>query len=168
MVRATLSSQDASTHQILDSYLKQYKRYAPDRIIPKTMSEVKVPKIVCDTTPSQDAHTHQIWDSYLKEYIGDMHQTQRRIDGRHPLYDYYMPPKVPLGAKKLQTNYTRKLKYLPGIDSTSDRHSITILVHNRQMSCTCLVLVIIRGSIIVYWLSLVVPDQRSYVVGIVP
>ena len=31
MVRDTLSSQDASTYQIWDSYLKQYRRYASDR-----------------------------------------------------------------------------------------------------------------------------------------
>ena len=30
MVRDTLSSQDASTHQIWNSYLKEYRRYAPD------------------------------------------------------------------------------------------------------------------------------------------
>ena len=42
MVRDTLSSQDASTYQIWDSYLKQYKRYGPDTIILKTRSEVNV------------------------------------------------------------------------------------------------------------------------------
>ena len=42
MVRDTLSSQDASTDQIWDSYLKLYKIYAPDTIILKTRSEVKV------------------------------------------------------------------------------------------------------------------------------
>ena len=30
MVRDTLSSQDASTHQIWNLYLKEYRRYAPD------------------------------------------------------------------------------------------------------------------------------------------
>ena len=30
MVRNTPSSQDASTHQIWNSYLKKYRRYAPD------------------------------------------------------------------------------------------------------------------------------------------
>ena len=29
-VRDTLSSQDACTYQVWDSYLKEYKRYAPD------------------------------------------------------------------------------------------------------------------------------------------
>ena len=42
MVRDTKSSQDASTRQIWDSYLKEYKRYVPDTIILKTRSEVKV------------------------------------------------------------------------------------------------------------------------------
>ena len=42
MVSDTSSSQDASTHQIWDSYLKLYKRYALDMIILKTRSEVKV------------------------------------------------------------------------------------------------------------------------------
>ena len=42
MVCDTSSSQDASTHQIWDSYLKSYKRYAMDTIILKTRSEVKV------------------------------------------------------------------------------------------------------------------------------
>ena len=38
----TSSSQDASTHQISNSYFKEYKRYAPDTIILKTRLEVKV------------------------------------------------------------------------------------------------------------------------------
>ena len=42
MVRDTSSSKDASTHQMWDSYLKSYKRYAMDTIILKTRSEVKV------------------------------------------------------------------------------------------------------------------------------
>ena len=42
MVHDTTPSQDASTHQIWNSYLKNYKRYAPDTIIIKTRSEVKV------------------------------------------------------------------------------------------------------------------------------
>ena len=80
MVCDTLPSQDASTHQIWNSYLKEYRRYAPDTkrdgrtdivITIKSKSEVKVTvtqKIVRDTLPSQDPSTHQIWNSYLKEY----------------------------------------------------------------------------------------------------
>ena len=71
MVRDTPPSQGASTHQMWDSYLKQYRRYAPSRIILKARSTDKVTvtlKMVCDTQPSQDASIHQIWNSYLKEY----------------------------------------------------------------------------------------------------
>ena len=35
MVRNTSSSQDACTHQIWDSYIKEYKGYAPDTYILK-------------------------------------------------------------------------------------------------------------------------------------
>ena len=42
MVNDTPPSQDASTHQIWNSYLKEYKRYAPDITILKTWLEVKV------------------------------------------------------------------------------------------------------------------------------
>ena len=42
MVSDTPPSQDAYTHQIWNSYLKDYKRYAPHTIIIKTRSEVKV------------------------------------------------------------------------------------------------------------------------------
>ena len=38
----TPPSKVAPTHQIWDSYLSQYKRYAPDIIFLKTRSEVKV------------------------------------------------------------------------------------------------------------------------------
>ena len=41
MVRNTLPSQDASTDQIWDSYLKEYSRYAPNTIILEKMSEVE-------------------------------------------------------------------------------------------------------------------------------
>ena len=81
MVRDTPPSQDAPTHQIWNSYLKEYRGYAPDKkrdgriavhfITIKTKSKVKVTltkKMVRDTPPSQDASTHQIWNSYLKEY----------------------------------------------------------------------------------------------------
>ena len=67
----TPPSQDAYTHQILNSYLKEYKRYVPNTKILKTRSEVKVTVTrngMCDTQSSQDAFRHQIWNSYLKEY----------------------------------------------------------------------------------------------------
>ena len=64
-------SQDAYTHQIWNSYLKEYKRYAPNTKILKIRSEVKVTVTrngMCDTPSSQDAFRHQIWNSYLIEY----------------------------------------------------------------------------------------------------
>ena len=42
MVCDTLASNDAFTHQIWNSYLKEYKRYVTHTIIFKTRSEVKV------------------------------------------------------------------------------------------------------------------------------
>ena len=43
MVWDTLLSQDAFTHQIWNSYLKEYRRYAPDLMhFLETRSEVKV------------------------------------------------------------------------------------------------------------------------------
>ena len=42
MVCDTLPSQDVPTHQILNSYLKEYRRYAPDSMqFLETRSEVK-------------------------------------------------------------------------------------------------------------------------------
>ena len=69
MVRDTQPSQDAPIHQIWDSNLKYYKRYAPDSVILKSRSGQchSDPKMVCDTPPSQDAFTHQLWNSCLKE-----------------------------------------------------------------------------------------------------
>ena len=72
MVPDTPPSQDAFTHQNLNSYHKEYKGYAPDILILKTRSEFKVkatvtPKLIHDTLPSQDATTHQIQDPWLKK-----------------------------------------------------------------------------------------------------
>ena len=67
----TPPSQNAYTLQIWNSYLQEYKRYAPNTKILKTRSEVKVTVTqngMCDTPSSQDAFGHQIWNSYLKEY----------------------------------------------------------------------------------------------------
>ena len=72
MVHDTPLSQDASTHQIWNSLLKEYKRYDRDTIILKTSSEVKVTVTqkwhVTPSPSSKDAFTHQIWNSFLKEY----------------------------------------------------------------------------------------------------
>ena len=72
MVCGTLSSQDAFTHQIWNSYLKEYRRYAKDSMqFLETRSEVKFKGhsdtiMVRNTLVSQDASTNQISDSYLK------------------------------------------------------------------------------------------------------
>ena len=42
MKRDIPPSEDASTRQIWNSYLKEYERYVPDTIILKTRSEVNV------------------------------------------------------------------------------------------------------------------------------
>ena len=71
MVFDSPPSLDAFTHHIWNSYLKEYKWYAPDTIILKTRSECQGQgdrKMISDTPPSQDACTYQIWDSFLKEY----------------------------------------------------------------------------------------------------
>ena len=81
MIRDTLPTQDASTHQIWNSNLTEYRRYAPDakqdgrkdgqcdyykkQLIGQGHIDTKM---VRDTPPSEDAFTHQIWKSYLKEY----------------------------------------------------------------------------------------------------
>ena len=36
------ATQEESTHQIWDSYIKKYRRYAPDTIILETRSKVKI------------------------------------------------------------------------------------------------------------------------------
>ena len=64
MVLDTWSSQDAFTHQIWNSYLKENKRYAPDTMqFLETRSGQGDPIMVSDTSSSQDASTHQIWNS---------------------------------------------------------------------------------------------------------
>ena len=71
MVCDTQASQDAFTKPILNSYFKEYRRFAPDSMqFLETRSEVKFmvysdPIMVRYTSSSQDASTHQIWDSYL-------------------------------------------------------------------------------------------------------
>ena len=68
----TPSSKDAFTHQIWNSYLKEYRRYTPDsmqfsrNLVRGQVQGHSDPIMVRDTSSSQDASTHQIWDSYLK------------------------------------------------------------------------------------------------------
>ena len=65
MICDTPSSQDALTHQIWNSYLKEYRRYAPDsmQFVETRSGQVQGhsdPIMVCDTSSCQDASTHQI------------------------------------------------------------------------------------------------------------
>ena len=62
MVRDTLSSQDVFKHQIWNSYLKEYRAYAPDSMpILETRSEVKVAvtkgRYATPIHPKMRAHT---------------------------------------------------------------------------------------------------------------
>ena len=70
--------------------------------------------MVCDTPSPQDASTHQIWNSYLKEYrrYGPDTKQDGLTDGQ---CDCYMPPKVPLGAKKLRQMDVITAKQLVGL-----------------------------------------------------
>ena len=108
IVRDTPPSQDASTHQIWNSYLKEYRRYAPDTkrdgrmdivITIKTKSEVKVKVILTRkwyaTLRHLKMHPHTKFVILPSKNIGDMHRTRSGTDGQ---CNYYMPPKVPLGA----------------------------------------------------------------------
>ena len=93
MVRDTPPSQDASTHQIWNSYLKECRRYAPDTkrdgrtdivITIKTKSEVKVKVTVIRkwyaTLGHTKMHPHTKFGIPTSKNIGDMHRTKR--DGR--------------------------------------------------------------------------------------
>ena len=75
--------QDAFTHQIWNFYLKEYKRCAPDTIILKTRSEVKVRVTVTQKWyvtlryPRMNLHTK--FGVSTSKNIGDMHQTQNSV-----------------------------------------------------------------------------------------
>ena len=117
MVCDTPPSQDVSTHQIWNSYLKEYRRYAldtqlwytalshpkmhlhtkseiptsnnmiyaPDRIILKTRSEVKVKVTVTRkwylTLRHPKMYPHTKFGIPSSKNIGDMHRTQSGTDG---------------------------------------------------------------------------------------
>ena len=113
MVRETPPSQDASTHQIWNSYLKEYRRYAPDtkrdgqtdgrtfyyykNLVRGQGQGHSDPKMVRDTPPSQDASTQQIWNSYLKEYR--RYALDMKRDGRTDSAITICLPKFLLGHK---------------------------------------------------------------------
>ena len=153
MVCDTPPSHDGFTHQIWNSYLTEYRRYAPDsmqfletrsevkfkvtvtklwyatlrhskmhphtkfeiptsnnirdmlRIILKTRSEVKVTvtRKCYATLRHPKMHPHTKFGIPTSKNIGDMHRTRSGTDGHTDgltdgQCDYYMPPKVPLGA----------------------------------------------------------------------
>ena len=78
MVCDTPPSHDAFTHQIWSSYLKEYKTYAPDTIILKTRSEVKVTVTQkwYVTSRYPNMHLHTKFGIPITKKIGYMHQTQ--------------------------------------------------------------------------------------------
>ena len=88
MVRETPSSQDASTHKIWNSYLKEYRRYAPgtkrdggtDIVMTiKTKSQVRVKVTVTrkfyGTLCHPKMYPHTKFMIPTSKNIGDMHRT---------------------------------------------------------------------------------------------
>ena len=75
-----IATRDAFTHQIWNFFLKEYKRCAPDTIILKTRSEVKVNVTVARkwyvTLRHLRMHLHTKFGISTSKNIGDMHQTQ--------------------------------------------------------------------------------------------
>ena len=127
MVRDTPPSQDASTHQIWNSYLKEYRRYAPDTkkdgrtdivITIKTKSDVKVKITVTRkwyvTLCHPKMHLHTKFGIPTSKNIGDMHGTRSEMDGRtvrllYPSQSSFGGIKIPISKKcifqqKLGTN----------------------------------------------------------------
>ena len=71
----TLPSQDAFTHQIWNSYLKEYRRYAPDsKQFLETRSDVNVTGTQgwCATLFHPKMHLHTKFEIPTSNYIGDM------------------------------------------------------------------------------------------------
>ena len=116
MVCDTSSSQDASTHQIWDSYLKLYKRYAPDTIILKTRSEVKVKVTVTRkwyaTLSHPKMHPQTKFGIPSSKNIGDMDRTQKR-DGQTDSAITICLPKILWGHKNQQR--TQKHENFPSM-----------------------------------------------------
>ena len=76
-----IDTRDAFTHQIWNFYLNEYKRCAPDTIILKTRSEVKVTvtRKWYVTLRHPRMHLHTKFGIPTPMNIGDMHQTQRNF-----------------------------------------------------------------------------------------
>ena len=79
MVCDTLSSQDAFSHQIWNSYLKEYKIYAPDSMqFLKTKSEFKVTvtQLWYAALRHPKMHPHYKFEILTSNNIRDMLQTR--------------------------------------------------------------------------------------------
>ena len=81
MVRDSPPSQDAFPHQSWNSYLKKYRRYAPDsKQFLETRSEVKVnftgPQGWCATLCHPKMHEHTKFWITTSNNIGDMLRTR--------------------------------------------------------------------------------------------
>ena len=102
-IHGTQPSQDASTRQIQDSYLNQYRRYAPNMIILEMRSRSQWPGNNMRHSTSQDASKNQIYDSYLKYY--------RRYAPDTIILEMRSEVKVRVtkknGFPKMQHNYSR-------------------------------------------------------------
>ena len=78
MICDTPLSQDASIHQIWNSYLKEYRRYVPDAMqILETRSKVKVTVTQgrYTTLPHSKMHLQTKFGIPTSNNIGDMHRT---------------------------------------------------------------------------------------------
>ena len=83
MVRNTPPSQDASTQQNLDSFLKQCRRYAPGALILEIRSKVKatVTQKWYLTLFHPKMHPHTKFGMPTSNNIGDMAWTRNRYTG---------------------------------------------------------------------------------------
>ena len=123
----TPSSQDVFTHQIWNSYLKEYRRYAPDSIqFLKTRSEVKfkvtVTQLYYATLRHPKMHPHTKFGIPTSKNIGDMDRTRKR-DGRkvyitfEPIIKLNTQPKT----TQISTRFYLLLVHLPHAKSKSDK-----------------------------------------------
>ena len=126
MVRDNPPSQDASTHQIWNTYLKEYRRYAPDTkrdgrtdivITIKTKSEVKVKVTVTRkwyaTLGHPKMHPHTKFGIPTLKNI-EICTEQSGTDGRMDSAITICLPKFLLGHKKMMLKYiylSRTLTY---------------------------------------------------------
>ena len=105
MVCDTLQSQDAFTHQILNSYLIEYRRYALDSMqFLETRSEVKfkvtVTQLWYATLRHPKMHPHTKFGIPNSKNIGDMHRTRSGTDRRTDSAITICLPKFLWGHKK--------------------------------------------------------------------